>query len=151
MKMCDGLVVAQPSTALKEKMEWLDGLYRVRNCLAHRLGRVQMVDVKPSGVSLNNTQDTDTLKAVWLRPRILVNGKEVDLPYTTAEATQGTVEFKPYGREWKIGDQIDVSPLDCQAIAISLSMLSQQLVAEFEGEMNALLGIPTPTHVASGR
>src|SRR5713226_8535302 len=40
VKMCDGLIVTRPSAALKERMEWLNGLYRVRNCLAHRLGRV---------------------------------------------------------------------------------------------------------------
>jgi hypothetical protein len=151
VKMCDGLVIVKPSAALKEKMEWLDGLYRVRNCLAHRLGRVQMIDVKPSGVPLDQTKDNDTLKAVWLRPRVLVNGKEVQLPYTTTEAAQGTVDFEPYVREWKIGEQIDVNPPDCQAIAISLSMLGQQLQTDFEGEMNALLGIPAPTHAASGK
>jgi len=69
--MCEGLIVTHPSTALKEKMDWLDGLYRVRNCLAHRLGTVQMVDVKPTGVPLDQTKDTDTLRAVWLRPRLL--------------------------------------------------------------------------------
>lgn len=140
--MCNGLVVIQPSAALKEKMEWLDGLYRVRNCLAHRLGRVQMIDVKPSGVPLDQTKDNDTLKAVWLRPRILVDGKEVQLPYTTAGAAQGTVDFEPYVREWKIGAQIDVDPFDCQAIAMSLSMLGQELQANFEREMNTLLRIP---------
>lgn len=149
--MCDGLVIAKPSAALKEKMEWLEGLYRVRNCLAHRLGMVQMIDVKPLGVSLDQTKDDDTLKAIWLRPRVLLDGKEVQLPYTTIEASQVKVDFEPYVREWKIGAQIDVSPLDCQAIAISLSMLGQQLQTDFEGEMNALLGIPTPAHAASGK
>jgi hypothetical protein len=110
-----------------------------------------MIDVKPSGVPLDQTKDNDTLKAVWLRPRVLVNGKEVQLPYTTTEAAQGTVDFEPYVREWKIGEQIDVNPPDCQAIAISLSMLGQQLQTDFEGEMNALLGIPAPTHAASGK
>jgi len=43
LRMCDGLVVTQPSAALKKQIEWLDGLYRVRNCLAHRLGLVQMI------------------------------------------------------------------------------------------------------------
>ena len=133
-------------------MQWLDGLYRVRNCLAHRLGQVQMVDVKSSGVPLDKTKDTDTLKAVWLRPRILVDGREVQLPYanTTTTAAQGKVDFESYVREWKIGEQIDVNPLDCQAIAMSLSLLGQQLQADFECEMNALLGISAPTHGASG-
>lgn len=149
--MCGGMVVAQPSAALKKKMEWLDGLYRVRNCLAHRLGRVQMIDIKPSDVPLFKTKDTDTLKAVWLRPRILVDGKEVQLPYTNTgtAAAQGTVDFESYVREWKIGEQIDVNPLDCQAIAMSLSMLGQQLQADFEGEMNVLVGISASTRPAT--
>jgi hypothetical protein len=149
VKMCDGLVVTKPSAVLKEKMEWLDGLYRVRNCLAHRLGLVQMADVKPYGVPLDQTKDSDTLKAVWLRPSFLLDGKEIELPYKTTGANQGTVDFTPYVRKWKIGDQIDVNPPDCQAIAISLSMLGQQLQVDFECEMNALLGIPVPTRSAS--
>jgi hypothetical protein len=151
--MCGELVVAKPSAALKEKMEWLDGLYRVRNCLAHRLGRVQMIDVNPSIVRLDQTKDTDTLKAVWLRPRILVDGKEVQLPYanTGTTAAQGMVDFESFIREWKIGEQIDVNPFDCQAIAMSLSMLGQQLQADFEGEMNVLVGISASTRPASGK
>lgn len=151
--MCNKLV-DQPSAALKEKMEWLDGLYRVRKCLAHRLGTVQMIDVKPSGVPLDKTKDTDTLKAVWLRPRIFVDGKEVQLPHTTntgTTAAQVTVDFESYAREWKIGEQIDVNPLDCQAIAMSLSMLGQQLQADFEDEMNVLVGISASTRPASGK
>jgi hypothetical protein len=151
VKMCDGMVIAKPSAALKEKMEWLDGLYRVRNCLAHRLGTVQMMDVKSSGVSLDQTKDDDTLKAVWLRPAVLLDGKEIQFPFTTIEAAQGTVEFTSYAREWKIGEQIDVNPLDCQAIAISLCMLGQQLQTDFEVEMNALLGIRTHTYTVSGK
>ncbi len=150
VKMCDGLVVVKPSAALKEKMEWLEGLYRVRNCLAHRLGRVQIIDVKPSGVPLDQTKDTDTLKAVWLQPRALVNGKEVQLPYTTTEAAQVAIDFRPFVREWKIGEQIDVNPPDCEAIAMSLSILGQQLQTDFESEMNALLGIPAPTRAVGG-
>lgn len=151
VKMCNGLIIAKPSTALKEKMEWLEGLYQVRNCLAHRLGTVQMIDVKPSDVPLEQTKDNDTLKAVWLRPRVLVDGKEVQLPYTTTGAVRGTVDFEPYVREWGIGEQIDVNPLDCQAIAISLAMLGEQLQTDFEGEMNTLLAIPAPTHTSNGK
>lgn len=143
LRMCDGLVVAQPSAALKEKMEWLGGLYRVRNCLAHRLGKVQMVDVKSSGVPLDKTKDTDTLKVVWRRLRILVDGKEIRIPYSTGpNAVQWKPDFEPCVREWKIGEQIDVNPLECQGIALSLSMLGQQLQVDFESEMNAFLGLP---------
>jgi len=142
VRMCDGLIVTRPSAALKEKMEWLEGLYRVRNCLAHRLGRVQMVDVKPFGVQFDKTKDTDTLKAIWLRLRILVNGEEVQLPYTVHDAGQRIIDFERYVREWRIGEQIDVDALDCQGIAISLSVLGEQLGADFESEMNIFLGLP---------
>jgi len=146
VKMCDGLLVTQPSAALEAKMEWLDGLYRVRNCLAHRLGRVQMIDVKPPSVPLDQTKDEDRLKAIWLRPRLLVEGKEVQLPFrnTTGREAQCRVDFEQYVREWKIGDQIDVNPVDCEAIAMSLSLLAQQLQADFEREMNVVLGLPGP-------
>jgi len=103
-----------------------------------------MIDVKPPGVPLNQTKDDDKLKAVWLRPRVLVNGQEVQLPYTAAKNAQGKVDFESYVREWKIGDQIDVTPDDCQAIAISLSLLGQQLQGDFEREMNVVLGLLTP-------
>jgi hypothetical protein len=141
VKMCDGLIVTQPSVALKERMEWLSGLYRVRNCLAHRLGIVQMIDVKPPDVPLNQTKDDDRLRAVWLRVRVSVDGKEIQLPYSATKDAQGLVEFERHPREWKIGEQISVDPLDCQSIALSFSLLAQQLQQDFEREMNGLLGL----------
>jgi hypothetical protein len=74
----------------------------------------------------------------------LVDGQEVQHPYTATQDVQGRVDFESYAREWKIGDQIDVDPLDCQAIAMSLSLLGQQLQADFERELNVVLGLPTP-------
>jgi len=96
------------------------------------------------GVPLDQTKDDDRLKAVWLRPRVLLDGQEVQLPYTASKDVQGKVDFESYVREWKIGDQIDVNPLDCQAIAMNLSPLGQQLQVDFEREMNVVLGLPTP-------
>jgi hypothetical protein len=135
LKMCDGLIVTKASAALKGRMLWLEGLYRVRNCLAHRLGSVAMIDVKPPGAPLVQTKDDDRLKVIWLRPRVLVNGQEVQIPYSAS-----AVEFVPYLREWKIGDHIDVDPVDSQSIAITLQLLGQQLQSDFEREMNELLG-----------
>lgn len=141
VRMCDGLVVVHPSDALKQRMEWLEGLYRVRNCLAHRLGRVQMVDVKPPGTPLNQTKEEDRLRAVWLRVRVSAKEREVQLPYTPSGALGQVdkIDFVPEVREWKVGDMIVVDPLDCQSIAISFSMLGTQLQTDFEREMNALL------------
>lgn len=142
VNICNGLVVTRPSAALKEKMEWLEGVYRVRNCLAHRLGIVQMVDVKPSGVHLDQTKEEDRLGAVWLRVRASVEGQETQLPCVSPGGGIN-VDFVSERREWKVGDLIVVDPLDCQSIAISLSMLAGELEKEFEREMNTFLGLTT--------
>lgn len=147
VKMCDGLVVVQPTASLKERMEWLEGLYRVRNCLAHRLGMVQIVDVKPAHVPLNQTKEEDRLRAVWLRAKVSVEGQEIQLPWASpGESKQIHVNFVREMREWKIGDVIVVDPLDCQSIAITLSDLAGGLQIEFEREMSALLGLTPPAH-----
>lgn len=140
VKLCSELVVTKPSPALLARMRWLEGVYRVRNCLAHRLGQVQIIDVKPTGKSLEETTDQDTLKVVWLKPVAILNGKEI-----TAFPHKGggnlRVSFRELEREWGIGQQIDVTSEDCQAIAMSLSMLATQLSGCFEAEMNELLGV----------
>ena len=141
VRMCDA-VVASHSSPLQAKMEWLDGLYRVRNCLAHRSGIVQMIDVKPPGVSLDQTTDGDRLRAKWLRMRLCVDGKEITLPHYSPTESRLQVSFQEHYREWKVGDQIDVEPVDCQCIAISMSDLARQIEAEFEREMNESLGLP---------
>ena len=73
-----------------------------------------------------------------------MDGQKIQVPFTAAKDVQGKVAFESYVREWKIGAQIDVNSLDCQAIALSFSLLGQQLQADFEREMNVVLGLPIP-------
>jgi hypothetical protein len=141
--ICSKLLVEHPSADLQTKMKWLEGIYKIRNCLAHRLGTVEMIDVKPAGVSLDSVKDGDTLKAVWLRLKIIVDGQEiVDFPHKPAGPGKGEFKFEEYEREWKIGDRIDITALECQAVAMSLSFLGNQVLADFEREMNAILLAP---------
>ena len=67
-------LVEHPSAALRARMRWLEGTYKVRNSLAHRLGMVEMIDVKPPRVPIESVKDkdTDTLKAVWLKPKMFI-------------------------------------------------------------------------------
>jgi hypothetical protein len=134
-------VATNHSSELQVRMEWLDGLYRVRNCLAHRLGIVQMVDVKPPGVSLDKTKAEDRLRAKWLRVQLRRNGEEITLPHTFHAESNVQISFEEYVREWKIGDQIDVQPEECQYIAFSMSYLARQIETEFEREMTEGLGL----------
>jgi hypothetical protein len=140
VKLCSEMVVTKPSPLLLARMKWLEGVYRVRNCLAHRLGNVQIVDVKPTGKALEDTKDQDTLKVVWLKLVAFVDGKEIEeFPHKGGGNLQ--VSFREYEREWAIGQKIDVTSEDCQAIAMSLSMLATELLRCFETEMNEVLGI----------
>jgi hypothetical protein len=51
------------------------------------------------------------------------------------------INFEEYEREWGIGEQIEITPIECQFMAMSLSLLGNQLLADFEREMNTFLRI----------
>jgi hypothetical protein len=142
VKVCSELVVEHPSPALMGRMKWLSGICKIRNCLAHRLGNVEMVDVKRPGTSIDDIQEGDKLRAVWLRIKASIDGKEIlSFPHQVSGPSEVAVSFEEYEREWGIGEQIEITALECQAIAMSLSLLGNQLLADFEREMNNLLGI----------
>ncbi len=142
-------LIEHPSPELRARMKWLEGIYKIRNCLAHRLGRVEMIDVKAPGAPLDSVKDGDTLKTAWLRLKATADGREiVTLPHQVAGLGKVEVVFDEYEREWKIGDQIEITPLECQFVAMSLSLLGNQVLADFETEMNAVLA--SPAHAAPG-
>jgi len=138
VKLCSKLVVEKPSKKLLDRMEWLSGVVRIRNCLAHRLGIVEFEDLKKPGKSLDDIKDDDTLKVKWLETKLLINGKEIEkFPHKGGGKTN--LKFKEYEREWKIGDKIEINPIECQAIGMSFSMLGNLLLSEFESEMNSVI------------
>ena len=124
-------------------MTWLEGVVNVRNCLAHRLGLVSLEDVKPNGAPLEETKDTDTLKVVWLRLKASIDGEEITA-FPHHGGGQLECGFVEYQREWRVGDQIEVTAAECQAIAFSLSLLGTQLLGEFEAELYQRLTGPAP-------
>ena len=102
-----------------------------------------MVDVKRPGTSIDDIQENDRLRATWLRLKVSAGGKEIPrFPHEVDEPTPIDIAFDEYQREWSIGDQIHISADECQFIAMSLALLGNQLLAEFEREMNAFLHIP---------
>jgi hypothetical protein len=102
-----------------------------------------MEDVKVPGSSIKDTKDTDTLKVKWLHLKPTVNGKEISFPYQAKSDGKSKVKveakFEEYEREWKIGDVIHITPLECQGIGISFALLGKQVLIEFENEMNGFL------------
>src|SRR5260370_3822880 len=115
-------LIEHPSPELRARMKWLEGIYKIRNCLAHRLGRVEMIDVKAPGAPLDSVKDGDTLKTAWLRLKATPDGREiVTLPPQLAGLGNADVVFDEYERECKSGDQLEITPLDCQFCPMSLS------------------------------
>lgn len=154
VKLCGELVVEHPSPELAQRMRWLDGLVRIRNCITHRLGAVQLEDVAPPGKSIQEVQETDRLRAVFLNPTLFIDGVEITtFPHQHGKGDGvGSMRFQETEREWKIGDQIHVTPRDCQDLAISLSFFGNQLFADFTREMNAVIATrcgTAPTSVPS--
>lgn len=138
------LLVKQPSTELIEQVSWLTGLNKVRNCLVHSRGIVQIEDVKERGVPIENVKDTDVLKTKWIRAKASVGGKEIkNFPYQnqTLNEVQLNISFEEYERFWKIGETIHITPLECQGIAQSLALLGLKVLSEFKIKMNQILGI----------
>jgi hypothetical protein len=135
------ILLRQPSLELLKQVSWLTGLNKVRNCLVHRRGIVQIEDVKERGVPIENLKDTDVLKTKWIRTKASVDGKEIkSFPYQTLNNAQLNITFEEYERSWNIGETIHITPLECQGIAQSLALLGSRVLSEFKIEMDQILG-----------
>ncbi len=144
--VCSQLLIVHPSVELQARMKWLEGIYKVRNCLAHRLGKVEMIDVKAPAAPLDSVKDSDTLKTVWLRLKATADGQDiVNFPHEVMGPGEMSINFAEYEREWKIGEQIEITALECQFVAMSLSFLGNQVLADFEREMNAIVTSAPPS------
>jgi hypothetical protein len=140
VKMTFGKVVTAPTTRLAEMKPWLEGLYAVRNCLAHRNGRVALVDVAPDRGKLEQTRDTDVLKATWLKVTLRVNGSMIELPYVHPGG-ELEVSIEPFSRQWKIGDRIDVTASEIHGISLALSSIANEVLRNFTVEVDKELGL----------
>lgn len=63
IKLCSELIVDTPSPELLQRMKWLEGLVAIRNCLTHRLGVVQIEDLKQPGQSMEDIKESDCLSS----------------------------------------------------------------------------------------
>lgn len=139
VKVAYEIVVTSPSPRLSEMRSWLDGLYSVRNCLAHRNGLVALVDVALDKKRLEQTKDSDVLRATWVEASLCVDGKGVDLPYHTEKDVEAQISIKPSTREWAVGEEIDLSPSDVQGICLAMTFLSNELLRCFLFEIDQLV------------
>lgn len=136
VKVVRELLVRRPSPELLSRTMWLSGIYRVRNCLAHREGIVQMED----------TEEADTLRVKWLGMKAKIDGKELTtVPFRVQRAADLEMRIEESERTWKIGESIHLTAADSQDIAVNLALLESRILAEFEAEMSELLKKPMNT------
>ncbi|MEX0999518.1 MAG: hypothetical protein WD000_06110 [Thermodesulfobacteriota bacterium] len=127
-------LILKPSEKLTKNMEWLKGMIRVRNCLSHRLGKVGLEDIKPKGVPRVEVTSDQSLKVKWIRLKAMINGEEIK---TFPHKGGGKVSFdkEEYTREWKIREEIKITPAECQLLAMTLSELALQIFSEYKKEI----------------
>ncbi len=130
VKVVKQLLVKKPSPELLSRAKWLEGVYRVRNCLAHREGIVQMED----------TDEADSLRVKWLATKAKIDGRELTtVPFTVEKAANVEVRIEESERTWRIGEPLHLTASDSQNIAVNLGLLESRILAEFEVEMSKLL------------
>jgi len=129
------LVVERPSERLSSMKPWLEGLYSVRDCLAHRSGRVALVDVAPDRRRLELTADSDKLKATWLRGVMTEDGIPRTLPF---KRDRGDIRFhfETYRREWSVGEVIHLTPEDVQGMSVAISLFALEVLRCFRTELD---------------
>jgi hypothetical protein len=118
-------VVRQPSQDMIIALPWLEGLQRIRNCLMHRGGLVQLEDM-----------EADSLTVPWVETRVFLNGQRIQLPHTGGGRLEVKSEMST--RSWKVGEMIKFSSADLQDVALTLSRLAQGIEREFETELTPL-------------
>lgn len=124
-------VAGEADEELTLRLSWLDGLIDVRNCLIHRFGRVQMIDCKPKGSPLRDSQESDRLRATWMKAEVRdADGNAVDETRRLGE----NPEFRmvAVSREWKVGDTLHITPQESQDLARTLSLIANAVLAAFE-------------------
>ncbi len=130
VQIITGFVVSKPSRELRDRSLWLADIYRVRNCLAHREGIVQMED----------TKGEDVLRVRWLSTKATIDGERLlQVPYKVEGHGNLSLFFDESFRIWKIAQAIHLNAADCQDMALSLSLLEGLVLHEFELEMDRLI------------
>lgn len=133
-----GQVVEAPPDRLLSMRGWLSGLYAVRNCLAHRNGRVALVDVAPDRKRLEATKDADRLRTTWPTPHVQVDGEVRELPFRYPGG-ELSISFETTERSWAVGDVIHLSPQDAQTACFALTFLAYEVLRCLRLEMDRVV------------
>lgn len=124
------LLLTGPSDDIKVGAEWLEGIYKVRNSLAHRMGYVDERDADENGL----------LEVKWRRVTLLANGDPIEsVGHFVNAGDKVSIQISDEQRTWGIGDKINVDPADCQQMALSLSLLGASLKNELHSEIARIL------------
>jgi hypothetical protein len=102
-----------------ENFDAVASIYAARNCLTHRLGVVGPEDVRDGALELK-------FRVV----RMSVDGKLQETIRGTRVNAGSFMElsFQLDQRTFRIGDSVDLTPQDCQSIALTIALMGQWLL-----------------------
>ena len=111
-------------------LSWFNDLYRLRNCLMHRNGKVGVEDVDANGV----------FSLTWQRPVLTADDQPiVSVGQRLEKGQELAVQFEDEVRVWKVGEVIRLTAGDCQEMAWSLFSFSIGVSREVHAGMEQLL------------
>jgi hypothetical protein len=114
---------------------WFNDLYRLRNCLMHRNGKVGAEDVDANSV----------FSVTWQKIVLTADGQPVvSVGQRLEKGQELALQFEQEVRVWKVGEVIQLTAEDCQEMAWSLVSLSDQVSREVHAGMEQLLPVLQP-------
>lgn len=134
---CCKKLVTMRSVELEARLVWLDGINRVRNCIAHNEGLVSLEDIKRPGTSIEDVKEEDKLEVLWLTPQYSnSHGIIESLAGYVHPGGDFNVTLLETKRSWSIGERIDVTAQDCQYIAQTLQTVANHICYGLKTELN---------------
>jgi len=114
-----------------EGRHWISSLDGIRNCIVHRGGWVEDLDVGKKGV----------FEAVWRKTTMMDPGGRfvTSLPHKVEKGGELSVIFADEKRVWNKGERIALSVQDCQDGAFTLSAVCYQIHINVSDGLRQLL------------
>lgn len=103
-----------------ENFDAVASIYAARNCLTHRLGVVGPEDVRDGALELKFRV---VRMSVDGKPQETIRGTRVDA------GSLMELSFQLERRTFRIGESVDLTPQDCQSVALTIALMGQWLLS----------------------
>lgn len=145
-ELCLTEVVAAPSKTVKDFGQWLQSIIKIRNCLAHRCGRVEYEDIlgrNPKWSQVVALGPQPKLNATWMTLEFVIDGVKLKTfpEKGGAHLDRLVMEMGTAVRSWPLNGTLAFTSEDCAQMATTISAVCHRLCDELCLELQEL-GIP---------